>query len=363
MIELRSSPCASFTVLSPDDHMDHMDLGAAARRIQRRWRSHRDRRLFRLLKHTVCAAEHCLTPEVLRKVSPREAELLRDPSLQCTVRFRFCGSEFPPVIVFKIFHHRGGGKYFSGSAIRPASEAASDACRMMGRRAFFSQLRLDNAQRARWRIVDVADVTCAKDYMQRRGRERLGLTEQTSCLQYNSHLDETPACLGGRENTWRTLSLEGLRRTPLACPADPALLGALWHNRAGPNQPGPPQQLRSPAVPPSSVASVRRPGPPQPVSAKPSSRRSSRARHTAAKMRDLYSLQRDRKKDEEERASPHVAVLAELQDVIPADIPGDKARFSEEEWEEEAERLYSWTKQLSLDDLGMASPACTPEKI
>ncbi|XP_015196799.2 uncharacterized protein CXorf58 homolog isoform X4 [Lepisosteus oculatus] len=258
MIELRSSPCASFTVLSPDDHMDHMDLGAAARRIQRRWRSHRDRRLFRLLKHTVCAAEHCLTPEVLRKVSPREAELLRDPSLQCTVRFRFCGSEFPPVIVFKIFHHRGGSKYFSGSAIRPASEAASDACRMMGRRAFFSQLRLDNAQRARWRIVDVADVTCAKDYMQRRGRERLGLTEQTSRLQYNSHLDETPACLGGRENTWRTLSLEGLRRTPLACPADPALLGALWHNRAGPNQPGPPQQLscqlRAEGVPHMSVS-------------------------------------------------------------------------------------------------------------
>uniref|UniRef100_W5M6L0 Uncharacterized protein n=1 Tax=Lepisosteus oculatus TaxID=7918 RepID=W5M6L0_LEPOC len=337
-----------------------MDLGAAARRIQRRWRSHRDRRLFRLLKHTVCAAEHCLTPEVLRKVSPREAELLRDPSLQCTVRFRFCGSEFPPVIVFKIFHHRGGGKYFSGSAIRPASEAASDACRMMGRRAFFSQLRLDNAQRARWRIVDVADVTCAKDYM-----------------QYNSHLDETPACLGGRENTWRTLSLEGLRRTPLACPADPALLGALWHNSKtdwsvlfAPRRVSVavsigacPCLRRSPAVPPSSVASVRRPGPPQPVSAKPSSRRSSRARHTAAKMRDLYSLQRDRKKDEEERASPHVAVLAELQDVIPADIPGDKARFSEEEWEEEAERLYSWTKQLSLDDLGMASPACTPEKI
>ncbi|MBN3321713.1 CX058 protein, partial [Atractosteus spatula] len=303
-------------------------------------------------------------------------QLLIEPALGFNCRF--CGSEFPPVIVFKIFHHRGGSKYFSGSAISPASEAASDACRMMGRRAFFSQLRLDNVQRARWRIVDVADVTCAKDYM-----------------QYNSHLDETPACLGGRENTWRTLSLEGLRRTPLACPADPALLGALWHNKAGPNQPGTPQQLsktdwsvlfarrrvsvavtcpclrRSPAVPPSSVASARRPGP-RPVGAKPSSRRSSRARHTAAKMRDLYSLQRDRKarraaapfsEDEEERASPRVAVLAELQDVIPADIPGDEARFSEEEWEEEAERLCSWTKQLSLDDLGMASAACTPEKI
>lgn len=38
---------------------------------------------------------------------------------------RFAGSEFPPIIVFKIFHKSGGhgNKYITGKrAIRPASE-------------------------------------------------------------------------------------------------------------------------------------------------------------------------------------------------------------------------------------------------
>ncbi|KAF3812934.1 hypothetical protein GH733_019276 [Mirounga leonina] len=57
--------------------------GISAQRIQRAWLSHMDKTIFQLLKHTVCAAECCVTHEILKKVSPLEAELLKDPSMKC----------------------------------------------------------------------------------------------------------------------------------------------------------------------------------------------------------------------------------------------------------------------------------------
>ncbi len=44
--------------------------------------------MFRLLKHAVCAAEHALSDDILRRIAPREAELLRDPSMHVKVKFR-----------------------------------------------------------------------------------------------------------------------------------------------------------------------------------------------------------------------------------------------------------------------------------
>jgi len=56
--------------------------------IENTWCRHRDRQMFRLLKHAVCAAEHALSNDILRRLSPREAELLRDPSMNVKVKFR-----------------------------------------------------------------------------------------------------------------------------------------------------------------------------------------------------------------------------------------------------------------------------------
>lgn len=56
--------------------------------IENAWCRHRDRQMFRLLKHAVCAAEHALSNDILRRLSPREAELLRDPSMNVKVKFR-----------------------------------------------------------------------------------------------------------------------------------------------------------------------------------------------------------------------------------------------------------------------------------
>jgi hypothetical protein len=41
--------------------------------------------------------------QVLRKINPLEASILRDPTLHARLRFRFGGGSFPPVILYKIF--------------------------------------------------------------------------------------------------------------------------------------------------------------------------------------------------------------------------------------------------------------------
>ncbi|KAL8190332.1 UNVERIFIED_CONTAM: hypothetical protein K2H54_048664 [Gekko kuhli] len=170
----------------------------AAKTIQRAWWIHVKTRLFKLLKHTICAAEHCISRDILKRVSPLEAELLKDPSILCKVRFRFAGSNFPPFIVFKIFCISGGqgSKYISGKTIiTPRSEAAIDACRLMGYRKYYKQMLQDELQFKRYGVTDEIDVATVKDYM-----------------QYSSHLDETPAYFGGRHNYWRRLSLENFPR-------------------------------------------------------------------------------------------------------------------------------------------------------
>ncbi|XP_076867701.1 uncharacterized protein CXorf58 homolog isoform X2 [Brachyhypopomus gauderio] len=239
----------------------------SARTIQAHWRSYQDRRLFRLLLNTVRSAEHCPTPAVLRQLSPREAHLLRDPSSPCKVRFRFSGSQFPPVIVFKIFHLGRGVRYLSGKKLfRPSNQAT--AGRIMGSRTFVDHMTEDDIQ---WRdrvISDPADITCMRDYM-----------------QYSSHLDEIPVHLGGRGNTWRRLSLIALSRNGLgqdnvADRRSCGVFGSLQKESvAGRNAAGqlglPP---RSPAAPPSSRVSTRH---------------SARIRRNTARMRRLYTLGED----------------------------------------------------------------------
>ncbi|XP_070147563.1 uncharacterized protein CXorf58 homolog isoform X1 [Ovis canadensis] len=171
----------------------------SAHMIQKAWLSHLDKTVFQLLKHTICAAEHHVTHEILKKVSPLEAELVKDPCMKCKVRFRFSGEIFPPFIVFKIFLHTEGHgyKYFSGKKfLKPSSEAEADAYKIMGRKKFYHQIKEDERLFQKFKITDDTDIVTLKDYM-----------------QYSSHLDEIPASSGGRNNCWRRLSLENIPRT------------------------------------------------------------------------------------------------------------------------------------------------------
>ncbi|XP_077002512.1 uncharacterized protein CXorf58 homolog isoform X2 [Tamandua tetradactyla] len=179
--------------------VQRIDEDTSAQVIQRAWLSHVDKVIFQLLKHAVCAAERCVTHEILKKVSPLEAELVKDPSMKCKVRFRFSGEIFPPFIVFKIFLHTEGHgyKYFSGKKIlKPSSEAVVDACKIMGEKKFYGQIIEDERLFQRFKITDEIDIVTMQDYM-----------------QYSSLLDETPARSGGRNNCWRRLSLENFPRT------------------------------------------------------------------------------------------------------------------------------------------------------
>ncbi|XP_058391563.1 uncharacterized protein CXorf58 homolog [Diceros bicornis minor] len=171
----------------------------SAQTIQRAWLAHMDKTIFQLLKHTICAAEHFVSHEILKKVSPLEAELVKDPSMKCKVRFRFSGETFPPFIVFKIFLHTEGHgyKYFSGkNLLKPSSEAVVDACEIMGKKKFYHQIMEDEYLFQKFKISDKIDIVTLKDYM-----------------QYSSLLDETPASSGGRNNYWRRLNLKNIPKT------------------------------------------------------------------------------------------------------------------------------------------------------
>ena len=150
------------------------------------------------MKQAICSADEALTHEIMRKINPSEAELLSDPVFKAKIRFRFAGDEFPPFIVFKIFIKTDGVglKYLSGRrTIKPASEAAVDSCKLMGNRKFLDQMLSDVCEEQQSQVSDVLDVANLQDYM-----------------KYLSKVDETSAKAGGKENTWRKLSLESVPR-------------------------------------------------------------------------------------------------------------------------------------------------------
>ncbi|XP_004063966.2 uncharacterized protein CXorf58 homolog [Gorilla gorilla gorilla] len=173
----------------------------SAQIIQRAWLSHTNKMIFRLLKHAICAAEFYVTHEILKKVAPLEAKLIKDPTMQCKIRFRFRGETFPPFIVFKIFLHTDGHgyKYFSGkNVLMPSSKAVVDACKLMGERKFHRIIMEDERIFPKSKVTDIMDVVTMQDY-----------------VQYRSFFDEAPAFSGGRNNSWRKLNLENIPRTML----------------------------------------------------------------------------------------------------------------------------------------------------
>ncbi|XP_052027797.1 uncharacterized protein CXorf58 homolog [Apodemus sylvaticus] len=176
---------------------DNREISAA--KIQNAWFIYVDKTLFKLLKHTVCAAEYCVAHELLKKVSPIEAAILKDPSMKCKVRFRFSGETFPPWIVFKIFFKSDGHgyKYFSGkNLLKPSSKGVADAYKIMGERKFFEQIMQDENIFQKFKVADHMDVVTVQDYM-----------------QYCSLTDETPASFGGKNNYWRRLNLRSIPKT------------------------------------------------------------------------------------------------------------------------------------------------------
>ncbi|XP_057218506.1 uncharacterized protein CXorf58 homolog [Triplophysa rosa] len=246
---------------------------------------------------------------------------------------RFAGPHFPPSVVFKIFHIGVGGHYLSGKQLfTPSNQATADTCRMMGARTFMGFISVDEIHRQSGAITEAQDVICMRDFM-----------------QYSSHLDELPACLGGRENGWRFLSREvlsrNIRRENIKSETTGSVVahlkkGLAWGHLTLSHFSR--QQLSQRCLP-------------------ASSRRSARVKNTAARKRRLY---RERNQVlEEERHLDNMnnnntdkqkstAEKYDIKIVLPsAETEDYDDGSSESEWEEEAEKLCNWSKQLNLDDI------------
>ncbi|XP_072900676.1 uncharacterized protein CXorf58 homolog isoform X1 [Hemitrygon akajei] len=362
-LKSKSSPCCEslqkdHILLNSQETKVHMhkselkiiDPDSAARIIQTSWISYRNKQLFRLLKHTICAAEHCLTTDILRKLQPSEAELLKDIKMAYKVRFRFAGEEFPPFLVFKIFQHTGNYKnqYLSGKRIiKPATEAAAASCKIMGRRKFYDLIIQDNLQYQRMKVADEADIVTAKDYM-----------------QYASNLDETPACLGGRENYWRMLTLTNLPRTTIMYDIVDYAYSRTLSQRLKEELPILLSRPSTERIQLQHIRTLSQTRSASPVTqtlphrtskllkaGKESQRRSHKARMKVSKMRKVYGL--DKNKEEEKKTSVcHSPALDDSQFYTSSDQEEkDEVTHltSEEEWEHEVDKLYAWTQKLSLD--------------
>ncbi|KAL7983707.1 hypothetical protein Chor_000583 [Crotalus horridus] len=94
--------------------------------------------------------EYCISYDILKRVSPLEAELLKEPTIQYKVRFRTKTNQ-----------------YISGKrVITSESKAAVDACKLMGYRTYYNQILQDELQNKRHGITDEIDIATIRDYMQ-----------------------------------------------------------------------------------------------------------------------------------------------------------------------------------------------------
>jgi hypothetical protein len=115
--------------------------------------------------------------------------ILRDPTLNARLRFRFAGEHFPPTILYKVFIH-ANVQYVAGSTkILPGSKAAEDANDQMGDRKYIEIV-----------LADIENCTPLSSGSLR--DPGLGVQDR---LHEQATLDSHPMWLGGRANPWRVL--------------------------------------------------------------------------------------------------------------------------------------------------------------
>ena len=313
-----------------DDTHYNMQRQQAARLIERMWCSFRDKRMFKVLKRSICSAENSVSMEVLRKLNPSEAEVLSDPTVAAKVRFRFGGQEFPPVVMFKVFVRVGSScsKYISGKKmIRANSDAARDSLKLMGNRKYYDQMITDASQKCH--ITDMLDVATLRDYM-----------------MLQSHEDEMPSYLGGRHNQWRELTLENLPRKDVLYDVVDYLKSGKRSDRLRQMYPTLPSRIIMPHSQPAQHDCLKRllEYKSKRASGSQSARQSQQARRRVAKMRKMYG-------QEELSTGNGNTTYYTKEDSGPSYFPElNVTESEEEEWENEASQLYQWSQELSFND-------------
>ena len=163
----------------------------SATRIQNFYKKRRNKQIFHEMKRIIILAESGFTLDTLRKLSPKDFELLCDPFIRSRVRFRFAGESFPPSIMYKIFSKGINVHYVSAKKlIQPGSLAAIDSCAMMGSRKFIEQVLIDEMYIRQYEYVDADNVTNRHEF-----------------VKHMNRLDEAPINFGGRNNLWRELDI------------------------------------------------------------------------------------------------------------------------------------------------------------
>ncbi|KAI8898906.1 hypothetical protein BC833DRAFT_587997 [Globomyces pollinis-pini] len=163
----------------------------AAIRIQKFYKRVLMKRTFRWLKHNLFRCERMLTREVLKRLSPTEGRLLKDPAYHVKVRFRLGGSVFPPAIYYKIYTTGFTVHYFNGhDIIHPGSQASEDAIEIMGSKLYQEKIVMEELHQNENTISKIYEVTDKMEY-----------------IQYLNTLDKKAPHLGGRNNDWRELKI------------------------------------------------------------------------------------------------------------------------------------------------------------
>jgi len=306
-------------------------------KIEACWCNHRDRHMFQIMKKAINSAEHSLTNEILRKINPREAELLNDPVFKSKLRFRFAGEEFPPFIVFKVFIETNGRgvKYLCGKkSIKVTTDAAKDSCELMGNRKYFDQIITDLQEDKRYPINNELDVSNLQDYM-----------------KYLSAVDEKSAYSGGKANSWRNLTLQDIPRNHLIYDIvsfiesniKSSLLLDDLHNKNHILPLSQTQQVECiNRLTQSPIKAVHEPR-----------RRSRQAKERVAKMKRLYK-QVDDKASEDDEAIAQVEYhnnnkFTADETCYSVDVIKGEVDVEDESWDEEGKYLFEWTRQLSFE--------------
>ena len=313
-----------------DDTQYNIQRQHAIRAIERAWCSFRDRRMFKVLKRSICSAENSVTNEVLKKLNPNEASVLNDPTISAKVRFRFGGEEFPPIVMFKVFVRVGSStsKYISGKKmIRADSEAAQDALKLMGNRKYYDQLIKDASQKSA--ITDDFDVATLRDYM-----------------MLQAHEDEMPSYLGGRHNQWRELTLENLSRKDVLYDVVDYINNGKRSDRLRDIYPSLPVRVMPFSQPAQHdclkrLLEYKR----KKASGSQSARQSQQARRRVARMRKMYAGQEDFS------TGNGNTTFYTKEESGPSYFPELNVTMSDDEdWENEASQLYQWSQELSFNE-------------
>ncbi|CAL8084265.1 unnamed protein product [Calicophoron daubneyi] len=186
-------------------------------KIQRFWRAYKDNQLYKLLVFFLRRLESLPFDQLMKLILPEEAQMLKDNGLYVPkLKFRLIGKVFPPHICFKVYYQAKwcsiayycGRQQFNQSSGRPEEGAREHVSPVMQK-----VLQMVGHRRCTMAILQ----DCAMFGLLEGSRICRGTSpskERSIFImdQSDSLVDDLPAYLGGKQNSWRLLDGKVLLR-------------------------------------------------------------------------------------------------------------------------------------------------------